>query len=70
MAKKSTDFSSKQAQLDELLGLLQNPDTGIDESIDVYKQAVKLIDELEEYLQESKNRITEITANDAKSNNK
>lgn len=51
-----------QAQLDEVLGELQSADLDIDKALELYKRGQKLIGQLEDYLQNAKNDIEQISS--------
>lgn len=61
MAKtESFDFRKKSAELDEVLAKLQNPDIQVDEAAKYYESGLKLIGELEEYLQHAENVVKKL----------
>lgn len=60
MVQKKIHFQKKQEELETILNELQDGSLSIDDSIKKYHQANKLIDELEAYLQTSKNQITKV----------
>lgn len=57
-AKKS--YRELQGELDKVLAELQSAELDIDKALDLYKQGQKLIEQLEEYLANAKNEITEL----------
>jgi exodeoxyribonuclease VII small subunit len=59
MAKKTEDFDyrSKAAELEKLLGTLQDPDIQIDEATKLHAEGLKLITELETYLKQAENEV-------------
>ena len=66
MTKKNFNFQKKQQQLEKILQELQDGSLSTDENIKKYHQANKLIDELENYLTTSKNKITKVIDDRAK----
>lgn len=59
MAIKKT-YRELQSELDEVLVELQSAELDIDKALELYKQGQKLIEQLEDYLQNAKNEITEL----------
>ena len=54
MAKKTDfDYGAKAAELEEVLAQLQNPDIQLDEATRLHAEGLKLITELEKYLQQA-----------------
>ena len=58
MAKKTDrqadfDYGTKAAELEQVLVQLQNPDIQIDEATRLHAAGLKLISELEQYLQQA-----------------
>jgi exodeoxyribonuclease VII small subunit len=55
MAKKNDEFNyrSKATELEQIVGALQNPDIEIDEATKLHAAGLKLIDELEAYLEQA-----------------
>ncbi len=68
MAKKKINYQETQAKLQSLLAELQGDQLSIDEHLEKYQEAHRLVDELEDYLLQSKNKITEIIDKQAKNN--
>jgi exodeoxyribonuclease VII small subunit len=65
MATKKANNESYQvlrAQLDDVLLKLQDPDCDVDEAVDLYEQALQLVDKLEKHLQTAENRVQKIKA--------
>ena len=59
MAKKSEsfDYQKKTAELERLLASLQDPDIQIDDATKLHAVGLRLIDELEAYLQQAENEV-------------
>ena len=55
MTKKS--YRELQTELDEVLSRLQSAELDIDKALELYKIGQKLIEQLEDYLQNAKNEI-------------
>lgn len=53
-------YKEKSEQLDVLVEELQSGNLDIDESIKKYEEAIKLIKELEKYLQTAENSVTKL----------
>lgn len=49
-------------QLDDLMAKLQDPDVGIDEAVQLFEQALKMIQRLEDHLEKAENHILELKA--------
>ena len=67
MPKSSPNNNSKtyhdlSHELDELMAKLQDPEVGIDEAVRVFEQALKLIQKLEDHLENAENHILELKA--------
>lgn len=52
-----TSYTELQSQLDSVLAQLQSTELDIDKALDLYKKGQKLIEQLENYLQNAKNEI-------------
>lgn len=59
MAKKTDnfDYSKKAAELETLLGKLQDPDIQIDEATKLHAAGLELVAELEAYLKQAENEV-------------
>lgn len=57
MAKKSFDYTKTRAELDEIMAWFESSDVAVDEAIAKYKQAEKLLAELERYLSDTQAQI-------------
>lgn len=53
-------YRELQSELDEVLAQLQSADLDIDKALELYKRGQKLVAELENYLENAKNEITEL----------
>lgn len=58
MAQKDFDYTKKAAELEEIVTKLQDPEIQIDEATRLHAAGLKLVEELESYLQQA-----EITIN-------
>lgn len=63
MAKKATDFDyrAKAEELERLVAALQNPDIEIDEATKLHAEGLKLIAELEAYLDQAEIEVQKRT---------
>jgi len=59
---KEPDYQALQAELEAITAKLQGGDLGIDEALPAYERGMQLIKELETYLREAQNKITELRA--------
>jgi exodeoxyribonuclease VII small subunit len=57
MAEKKFDYTKKAAELDEVLARLQDPDIQVDEATKLYDAGLKLVDEIETYLNQAENTV-------------
>ena len=57
MAKNTKSYQELSDQLDSVIMSLENPTTTIDEALNLYKEADKLINSLQDYLENSRNEI-------------
>ncbi len=62
MATKKVDYRKLNDELDEILERLQSGELSIDEAVPAYERGMRLVKELEAYLQAAENRITEVQA--------
>lgn len=62
MAKRKSDFSfeEKLARLEEVAGLLESEETGLDDSISLFEEGIKLSKECLNALQEAELKIREL----------
>jgi exodeoxyribonuclease VII small subunit len=61
-ADDGAGYSERRQELDRILAKLQDTDCDVDEAAGLYEQAVRLIGELEAYLQQAENRIEKVQA--------
>ena len=59
--KVPTDYQSLNRKLDELVARLQDEQTSIDESLELYVSAAKLIEQMENYLKTAENKLRKVT---------
>lgn len=57
MAKKEFDYVKARAELDEIIAWFESSDVAVDEAIEKYKQAEKILAELEAYLADTQAQI-------------
>ena len=60
MTKKTTDYQTLNAELEEVLDRLQQPDVRVDEAVQLYERGLHLVDELEKHLQQAENKIEQL----------
>jgi len=65
MAKDNLDYSQKKRDLEEVMSWFEGDHVSIEQSIEKYEQAKKIIDELEAYLSVKKKSIDLIIKNGA-----
>ena len=56
-------YKDKKEQLEKILNELQSPNLDLEEAIEKYKSGISLIKEIENYLEKTKNKITELKTN-------
>ena len=61
-ADKTIDYKALRSELDEVLDQLQQDDTDIDAALKGYEKGLKLIGQLEAYLQTAENTIKKLQA--------
>jgi exodeoxyribonuclease VII small subunit len=61
-AKQPKNYSQMSLELDEILLWFESGDVDLDEALNKYQQALKLIDEMESYLKTAQNKIQKISA--------
>ena len=54
---KAKDYQGLSLELDEVLAKLQQPDVRVDEAVKLYEQGLKLIEQLEQHLEQAENKI-------------
>lgn len=57
MAKKDFNYVESRAKLDELMAWFESGEVSVDEAIEKYKQAEKILAELEAYLADTQAQI-------------
>ncbi len=60
MAKNSFDYNKNKIELEAIVLKIKDESVGIDELIELYKQADKLIKSLKDYLKQAKNTLEHI----------
>ena len=60
---KNFIYKEKKEELEKILSELQSPNLDLEEAIVKYKVGTSLIKEIEEYLDKTKNKITELKTN-------
>jgi exodeoxyribonuclease VII small subunit len=61
-AKQSKNYGQMSRELDGILLWFESGDIDLDEAVNKYQQALKLIDEMEDYLKTAQNKIQKISA--------
>jgi exodeoxyribonuclease VII small subunit len=56
------NYKELQNKLDVLMAKLENGEVGIDEALQCYEDGLKIIEQLEQYLQSAENRVHELKA--------
>ena len=56
-------YQELKAELDDLMYELQQPDTDVDAALAGHDRGLKLIEQLETYLQTAENKLTNLPAN-------
>jgi exodeoxyribonuclease VII small subunit len=64
MATRSTNYRQLNDELNDLLEELQGGDIDIDDAVTKYERGMKIVGELKQYLKDTHNKVTKITAND------
>lgn len=62
VTKKRFNYQAARAELDEILSSMQQENTDIEDMSAKYERGLQLIADLEDYLSEAENKITEIKA--------
>ena len=57
---KTKDYQSLNLELEMTLTKLQQPDIQVDEAVKLYEQGLKLIDQLEDHLQQAEHKIEQL----------
>jgi len=55
------NFEASIKELENIVKALENPDTGLDNSIELYKRGIDLLNKCSKKLEETKLEITKIT---------
>jgi exodeoxyribonuclease VII small subunit len=63
MSKQKFNFETNIKELEKYLEKLENPETGLDESIDLFKKGMDIIGKCSEKLNEAELEIKKITEN-------
>lgn len=63
---KEFDYQKTKEQLDQILAWFESGDGGVDESIEKYKKAEELINQLQEYLNNTKAKVDILTKSTSK----
>lgn len=59
---KKIDYQTLSAELDAIMAELQKDNLDVDEALKHYERGLELVKELESYLQNAENKITELKA--------
>lgn len=62
MAKSDINYQSLNQELNSIMTRLQSEETGIDEAVKSYERGMQIIDELQAYLKQAKNKVQKIKA--------
>jgi len=60
---KNFIYKEKKDELEKILSELQSPNLDLEKAIAKYKMGISLIREIEDYLDKTKNKITELKTN-------
>ena len=60
MSKVQQDYASLNAELDEVMNHLQQPDIQVDEAVKLYEKGLRLADQLETHVQEAENKVQQL----------
>lgn len=61
MAKKKKNFEEKLARLEEIIAILDDSDTTLEEMLKVYEEGISLTKELRDYLENAELKIKELS---------
>ncbi len=61
-SKTTTDYQALSAQLDEIMTAMSSSDITIDEALEKYKEATRLIKQMEAHLKSAENTISKLTS--------
>lgn len=62
MTTKHTNYRELSAELDEILGKLQDGELDIDEAVKKYQRGSEIVKELQKYLKEAENKVKKVKA--------
>lgn len=62
MTDKLPTYQKLQTELDQLMAKLQSDELDVDEAIELYQQATKLISQLQKHLKTAENKLSKIKA--------
>jgi len=57
---KANEYNSLKQELDELIIKLQDDDTSIDQSLELYQRGVEITRRLSDYLHKAENKLSQI----------
>ena len=60
--QKPIDYQALQAELEQIVTSLQQPELDIDVALKQYEQGLTIIKQLETYLSEAENKVVELKA--------
>lgn len=61
MPEKATSFAALQAQLNQIIEWFESDQVDLDDAIEKYEEAAKLIKRMEDYLAAAENKIKKIS---------
>ena len=61
MTKTTKPYQELSDELDKVVALLEDPTTSIDDALRLYKESDKLINQLQDYLDNTRNEIKILT---------
>jgi len=64
MAKKKKTFEEKLERLEEIVAILDNSDTSLEEMLKVYEEGISLAGELRDFLEKAEMKIKELKKNE------
>lgn len=53
-------YQTLNAQLDEVVAKLQDPQVGVDEAVKLYETGIKLVKQLETHIKQAENKIEKL----------
>lgn len=57
---KSKTYQDQQAELEDILRQIQQPDCDVDQATVLYEKGIKLVEEMRQQLSEAKNKINKL----------